>query len=1059
MSTQVKEKSPGKHASFVEAQLARAQSRIRLVDLTTALLGFLAGTLAYAVAMIVLDRLFFLSGATRQVGLLLYLVAAVVYFALAVVRPLLWRVNPFYAARQIEQTLPGSRNHVINWIDLRGQKLPAVIKSTLGQRAARDLSRTDVERAISGSRALVAGGAAGLFVVVLVVLFFLLGPAPFGSYLGRAFSPFAEGAVATRTQVSILRPEGGNAVVTIGNPVTIVAQVTGRIPGARDRDAPCLLYRHDPAEPYTRRYLQHEESGQQWATTIAPTDVRTGFWYRVTAGDAETPEYHVQARAQPLIADFLATYRHRPYTRRADRTDTRRKLEDLRGTNVTLQAVTNRTVAEGQLELDTGDGNLRLVRGERLPDDPRAIRFRFDLDRGGKYRIRFTSSEGEAYLDPAAHEVIVLPDNAPQVRITQPAKDVDLPADGHLEIHGEAADDIGLARLSLCLEADGGKIKFRSRPYLADKLGKPGFGTPRRLDYLHLLELPTLVDEQGKAVRLAPGTVVEYWLEAADACDFPAPNVTQSAPRYKITIVEGKQDEQQKKEAEAARKKQREEEQKQAAQAARENAEREAQRQKEEAQEKAEQARREEQKKKDEGGNGGEANQPNPEQAQKDDRARQEAEQLKELLDRKKQGEDRGEGGKEGDGSGGEGAQGRDGKGKDAGGQNGKAGEGNRDNDSKAPSSSKEPGKPGTKPGQSKEPPRGEGGRETGERKPDKPASPEEVREGTGKPRNTEGLSVGESKPGQKDEATPGEGKPGEGKGPGKNGGDAKEPGKAGGERDRPGTAQPPREANGKAGSAPSEGKKGSANQRGATPSDVEQAAKDLQSNDPQRRRKAARDLQDMKEQAQDAATRDAAGKALDQAKKEGRLDQDGGDGQAGRKDKGKEGGAGKDRGKGRDPKKGPGDGTSDSEKGRQDNPTGSNPGAGGDRPRTNPGNGGTSREPPKRGDRPEKHRASMLQLEEFRKSVDRDILQKAKMSPEQFERFLRDYADLVRRQRDLDEPEKLPGPSRGGKLPAAGGRAIERKDGKAGDLHNQGRPKPPPGYRESYQDFLKLVR
>src|SRR5262249_14830183 len=133
MSTEVREKPAGKHDSYIESQLARAESRIRLIDLSAALLGFLAGTLAYAVAMILLDRLFVLSAATRQVGLLLYLVGAALYLWVAVARPLLWRVNPYYAARQLEHTLPGSRNHVINWIDLRTQKLPAVIKTALGQ--------------------------------------------------------------------------------------------------------------------------------------------------------------------------------------------------------------------------------------------------------------------------------------------------------------------------------------------------------------------------------------------------------------------------------------------------------------------------------------------------------------------------------------------------------------------------------------------------------------------------------------------------------------------------------------------------------------------------------------------------------------------------------------------------------------------------------------------------------------------------------------------------------------------------------------------------------------
>jgi hypothetical protein len=99
-----------------------------------------------------------------------------------------------------------------------------------------------------------------------------------------------------------------------------------------------------------------------------------------------------------------------------------------------------------------------------------------------------------------------------------------------------------------------------------------------------------------------------------------------------------------------------------------------------------------------------------------------------------------------------------------------------------------------------------------------------------------------------------------------------------------------------------------------------------------------------------------------------------------------------------------------------------------------------------------------MIQLEQFRKLVDKDILKKMKMSPEQFKRFLRDYAALARRQEvEKDQPEKLAPPSKKGTLNATGG-TIKRDGGKTGDLNNEGRPKPPPGYRDSYNDLLKML-
>ena len=45
----------------------------------------------------------------------------------------------------------------------------------------------------------------------------------------------------------------------------------------------------------------------------------------------------------------------------------------------------------------------------------------------------------------------------PQVRLIEPAKDVTLPANGQLELKGEASDDIGVARLTLRLHVVGGR--------------------------------------------------------------------------------------------------------------------------------------------------------------------------------------------------------------------------------------------------------------------------------------------------------------------------------------------------------------------------------------------------------------------------------------------------------------------------------------------------------------------------------------------------------------------------------------------------------------------------
>jgi hypothetical protein len=257
----------GKYDTFVASQLAGAENRIRLLDLTAALLGFAALALTYVVAIVLCDSKLELSQHARQLALYAFLAASAVYLYFTVIRPLRLRVNPYYAARQVEQQLPGAKNSIINWVDLHERPLPPAIRGALAQRAAKDMAHVDLERAISGRRAGWMGGVAGLGAAAFVLTFFLLGPSPFFSLLLRAFNPFGQVGVSTRTQLALLRPEGGNATVTVGRGVGFVVEVTGKVPDPKAADAVKLLFRYQEGDPWLERPLQREPS-REWTTTL-----------------------------------------------------------------------------------------------------------------------------------------------------------------------------------------------------------------------------------------------------------------------------------------------------------------------------------------------------------------------------------------------------------------------------------------------------------------------------------------------------------------------------------------------------------------------------------------------------------------------------------------------------------------------------------------------------------------------------------------------------------------------------------------------------------------------
>jgi hypothetical protein len=1144
---------PGKYDAYIEAQLDKAQKRVRLLDLTAALLGFVAGTLAFATLMVLLDRLFELSLGSRQLALGAFLLGSAIYLAVFVVRPLTWRVNPYYAARQLEKELPGSKNSVVNWIDLREQKLPGVLRGAVGQRAAKDLAHADVERAISGRRTTYVGVVAAILGVVFGAMFFIIGPRPFASLLGRAFVPFAGGTVAKRTDVKVLRPKPENATITIGSPFTIVAEVSGYIPDQSSPRAPHLLYRHAADEPWRDRFLQQDETTREWATTLPSIDVGKGFWYKVVAGDAETPEYRVTVRAAPLLTDFQVTYHYRPYLARGPMISRDRKIEELRGSKAEVLIAANRPIRDGALDLETTDGTRSQLRGERVAGDAQALRFRFVLDRDGHYRVRFTAPDGESYVDVVRYEIHVLLDRPPQVKLTEPGKNVELPANGRLKLKGEASDDHGVEALTLRMQVVGGPKrgqKLRAQPYLSpEKMRLPGGGNPRKVDYQDVVELAELRQIDGQPADLQVGDEVEYWLEARDGCDYPKANVSESSPRYRVKLLEPtKNAEQEKKEREQAREEQKKHEQKQEADRNKEGEQREQERrdQKErnkEEERKSQQARKDGQKPKDgredekskdrkgdsskeqKGGKSGES-------PAKDKKTEEMARKLKnegnkreqDKQEQEEQAKEKGEG-KNGNSQAGKGKPGAEKKASpEREGDKKRAGEGRgkgKSGDEK-PGECKECGKEGGSEGASSarsSPPDGAGKEETpkGAGK-EGTASEERQRPGTGrggenaekKTEPSKGRSggsreerarSGESKP-QEDGTPQKQGERGAGRGRGEErakketegGGTAgpepmaKPEGKGGEgadelEKTGKGKSNSPREdgANhAKGRQAPKKGEgapngKGKEGDREKTKEEIAQerkalkeAVREAKEKGPGKGLSKAEERQ-VKEYLKNLEKRlnDPDKKVRDKAEKEARALKD-----ALQQDKECEAckGRGKGKkvgkpGKGKDSKEG--EGTPGKAKGKGESPPkGKDKGEPGGQTR-DPGKGPPTgprfvrelagRAPPPKAEKPGEHRASMLQLEKF-KNIDPDILKSRGISPEEWQKFLKDYERIARRNEAAAREDKLR-PSRGGNdLTSTGGRLGPTGKGRPEDLKSDGRGKPPPGYRDSYADFLRKL-
>jgi hypothetical protein len=1001
-----------KSDAFVEEQLARARRRVRILDVSSALLLFAAGTVGYALAAGLLDRKIDFSPASRQAAFAAYAVVAAVFLAVAVLRPLMRRVNPYYAARAVEGVLPGAKNSVVNWLDLHGEALPGAVRAAIAQRAAKDLAKADLERAISGRRAVWLTGLTALLLFLAFGVLLTSGVGGFGTLLARVFAPFGVGVNARQTLLTLVRPAGGDAVIGVGQAFDVAVRVEGRVPDPQKPDALRLLYRYRDGEPYEEQALE-SDAGDVWMTVIPPSRTFNGFSYKVVGGDAETPEHRVTVRSTPLIERFDVTYHYRPYTGWPDRTVQVANLHALRGTEAELVLRTNRAVKEGRLEVETRDGK-RDVPAELIADDPQAMRARLVMDQEGHYRVRFTTTDGDSNPAAIPYSIQVDLDLPPKVELTKPAADVTLPANGTLRLEGKVEDDIGVKDVTLRLRQVGGAA-LQSQPYRSLRLGERGY--PKQVDYQDFVALDKVKDAEGKPFALSKGMVLEYWLEGADACDFPKPNVAESK-HFKVEIGEPTAD----KQKQGDERKQAEEEKKK--HDAKENEDL-----KKEQQKRDEEARNEEQQK---GGNkpDGQNNSPQSSQGsggqsqEQKDKAASDA--LKELAKEEQSQREKGDS---------KGSQ--DGKGECKGGN--QSGEGSEESK-----------------GGGKGKGQGQGSQDAAAEKDHGSGSQGGKGQGTAKGGGQEQPGAGDKGSGKGDQPSVAKAAPK----PGDSGGEAKGDQKGQGQSQQGAAA-----AEAKPGGTDKGDGQGVAKDDPKTrplASELKRWEQELRRGDDHQSADAEKRIEGLSKNAADKDVRDLAQKILEDARKD-RASAPGlprtpppNDGKDGPPCECKGGGQGQN--------------TGSAKGGSKDNGTGKEVGKG----LAPPGDGrdgGQGRSPegtsmagrqegrlqglqadeadPSPGDPSHRRWAGALQIEDYR-NIDKDILARVlkdhKLTPEELEAYLA-------RQRRAAE-EKLPG-SQGDRLPSSGAAPVKAdKTGRDGDRTGVGDV--PPEFRGAYQDYTR---
>ena len=190
----------GQHEIYIQRQISRTRYYVKLRDLAISFVQCSTLTVALFLALTMWDHWVSPLATWGRVVSLLLLLAIWIYAGVTQFAPLLLRqINPVYAARTIEQAVPGLRNSLTNYFLLRSKSLqvPPIVYDAVGQQAAKDLVQVNVETTVDNSRLLRIGYVFATIVALSGLYSFLSPKSPLKNNtacrdpMGEHFPPFS----------------------------------------------------------------------------------------------------------------------------------------------------------------------------------------------------------------------------------------------------------------------------------------------------------------------------------------------------------------------------------------------------------------------------------------------------------------------------------------------------------------------------------------------------------------------------------------------------------------------------------------------------------------------------------------------------------------------------------------------------------------------------------------------------------------------------------------------------------------------------------------------------
>ncbi len=328
------------------------------------------------------------------------------------------------------------------------------------------------------------GLSAGVLAALLIALFDV-NRSPADTPNGFAF----EDVKVTENPEYKLTVEPGDADIERGTSLLVLARFTGPLPP----DA-TLVY-EDETGSSRQIALAKSLDDPVFGGRIAAVD--QPLKYKIAFAEQESDPYQVTVFEYPKLQQADAKLHFPSYTNQDDKlVQDVRRVSAIEGTEVTLICRLNKPVRDAQL-IEDGHEPIVLVAD---PNEPTTVQTTLTLDRSMRLELKLTDSEGRQNRDPAEFVLKALPNRPPDLKLTFPAKDMQVSPIEELNLAANAWDDYGLKRFGLNYNlagTDGQEIVLAEDAPAKERLAKE-----------HVLSFESLAAE--------PDQLVSYYFWAED---------------------------------------------------------------------------------------------------------------------------------------------------------------------------------------------------------------------------------------------------------------------------------------------------------------------------------------------------------------------------------------------------------------------------------------------------------------------------------------------------------------------------------------------------------------